>query len=447
MATSETGNPGRSIDPAPDPKPVGVPPPLPPPLPSAPKRISFRSLPVLLLVAAAAAVGVVGTAKIFSPPQRADTTRKPSRTSRAPVRTETVSGSGVTHSNDRIAQGPWSIHIAKVDRSRKDLTYFAPLATGKVLGVNRISQQASSVPPELGRAIAGVNGDFYERDSRTYAGDPRGLQILNGELVSDTSTVCVWFDGENNPHVDEVKGDFKITWPDGTQTAFGLNKQRQPNFAVLYTPTYGPSTRATGGRDLILEKEGDGPWLPLPPGETLRAKIRAVEGSADTPLPPDCMILSLGPILLPKLPVVTAGASLVISTATVPSLKGIKTAIGGGPALVKDGKSQVPRSPSRGTSHYSERSKYERHPRSAIGWDSDYFYLLTVDGRQPDLSVGMTLAELGEYMAKLGCQEGMNLDGGVSAAMWMDGRIVSDPCQGERSVANSIFVIRKPVEP
>ena len=30
----------------------------------------------------------------------------------------------------------------------------------------------------------------------------------------------------------------------------------------LYTPTYGPSTRANGQREIILEKSGEGPWLP-----------------------------------------------------------------------------------------------------------------------------------------------------------------------------------------
>ena len=112
---------------------------------------------------------------------------------------------GVTHRHDRVAGVPWSIHIVKVDRTRKDIAFHAPLATGTVLGVSLISEQAQAVSPDIGRAIAGVNGDFYERDNATYAGDPRGLQIINGELVSSTSTAAVWFDAQNNPHVDDVK--------------------------------------------------------------------------------------------------------------------------------------------------------------------------------------------------------------------------------------------------
>ena len=59
---------------------------------------------------------------------------------------------GVTHRNDRVASAPWSIHIVKVDRTRQDLAFYAPLATGTVLGVNLISEQARDIPPAMGRA-------------------------------------------------------------------------------------------------------------------------------------------------------------------------------------------------------------------------------------------------------------------------------------------------------
>jgi hypothetical protein len=333
----------------------------------------------------------------------------------------------------------------KVDRSRKDLTFFAALATGQVLGVSRISEQARSIPPEIGRAIAGVNGDFYERDSPIYAGDPRGLQIVKGELISSTSTVCIWFDADGNPHLDDVKDAFSVTWPDGRKTPFKLNEQRRGRLMVLYTPTYGPSTRINGGRDLVLEKEGTGPWLPLQAGKTYRAKVREVRASADTRLPADAMVLSMGSLAFPTVPEVEPGAILEISTPLTPELMGCQTAIAGGPALIKDGKAFSLKAPPEGDrSGYSERSKYERHPRSAVGWNATHLYLVTVDGRQPGLSVGMTLAELAEYLVNLGCTDGMNFDGGASACMWMSGEIINNPCQGERPIANSLMVVRKP---
>jgi exopolysaccharide biosynthesis protein len=92
---------------------------------------------------------------------------------------------------------------------------------------------------------------------------------------------------------------------------------------------------------------------------------------------------------------------------------------------------------------YSQRSKYERHPRSAIGWSPTHFYFVVVDGRQPSLSMGMKLAELAQYMAKLGCTDAMNLDGGKSSQLWFNGQIVNSPCQNEDTVANSLLLVRK----
>lgn len=94
---------------------------------------------------------------------------------------------------------------------------------------------------------------------------------------------------------------------------------------------------------------------------------------------------------------------------------------------------------------YATSSMFDRHPRAAVGWSKTHFYLVEVDGRQGDLSVGMTLAELGDYMAKLGCEEAINLDGGASATCWYRGRVVNSPCNGsERTIANGLVVVRKP---
>jgi hypothetical protein len=352
---------------------------------------------------------------------------------------------GLSYTNVKVASEPWSIHVLKIDRAQKDLTFYSAHARGRVLGVSLLADQARAVPPEIGRAVGAVNGDFYVRDNPTYGGDPRGLQIVNGDLISGPDTVCVWFDAEGNPHLDEVKGDFNVTWPDGKQTPFGLNQQRRPNQAVLYTPTYGPSTRSPRGRELVLERDGNAPWLPLQAGQAYRARVRDISTNGNTQLASNLVVLSFAPQLLETIPEVTTGAVLQISTATTPDLKGVKTAIAGGPAVIKDGKPFSLKEPPRDARpDYTERSKYERHPRSAVGWSQTHVYFVTVDGRQPGLSVGMRIAELAEFMAKLGCTEAMNLDGGKSSQLWIAGQIVNSPCQGEDTVANSLLVVRKP---
>jgi hypothetical protein len=425
--------------------PPSLPPPLPPPLLS--QRLSHaESKPaaqrsrgrnsawkwILLCLLSATALGVFVTQTIITRAQAQVSVPRAGRTE-----------PGVRHWNDRIENVPWSVHIVEIDRSRKDLDFHASIATGKVLGVSRISDMARVFPRERGKPIAIVNGDFYERDNRTYAGDPRGLQIVDGELVSGPDTAAVWFDVTGKPQLGDVRDEFAILWPGGQKTRFFLNKQRSANTAVLYTPTYGDATRVGGGRDLILEKSGAGPWLPLKANETYKAKVREISTAGNTKLAPDILVVSIGGALLSKVPEVQPGTIIELSTQLTPDLKGVRTAIAGGPAVVVNGKPFSDRE-RNGGGGYREGSKFERHPRSAIGWNDEKIFLITVDGRQPGLSVGMTLAEMGEYMAKkLKCTDGMNFDGGASASLWMSGSIVSDPCQGERSVANGLLVYRK----
>jgi exopolysaccharide biosynthesis protein len=357
---------------------------------------------------------------------------------------------GLSYTNVKVASEPWSIHVLKIDRSQKDLTFASAHAGNKVLGVSLLREQAAALPRELGRAIAAVNGDFYMRDNPSYAGDPRGLQIVNGELISSPDTVCVWFDPDGNPHLDEVKNDFQITWPDGRKTSVALNQQRAgppilpPNVGILFTPTYGISTKVRASRELILEKDGEGPWLPLQIGETYRARVREISTNGNARVAANTMVFTLPPQPT-GLPDPAPGAVLQISTATIPDLKGVKAAIGGGPAIIQNGNAfSVMTPPPAVARDYAQRSKYERHPRSAVGWSPSHVYFVTVDGRQPGLSVGMKLAELAHFMAGLGCTEAMNLDGGKSAQLWFNGRLLNSAQMGEDTVANSLLVVRKP---
>jgi len=94
----------------------------------------------------------------------------------------------------------------------------------------------------------------------------------------------------------------------------------------------------------------------------------------------------------------------------------------------------------------------ELHPRSAIGYSRNgrYVYLVVVDGRQPLYSDGITLAGLAELMVSLGAQYAMNLDGGGSSTLVVEGsdgepRILNSPIDNyipgrERPVANHLGI-------
>lgn len=84
----------------------------------------------------------------------------------------------------------------------------------------------------------------------------------------------------------------------------------------------------------------------------------------------------------------------------------------------------------------------DRHPRTALGIDATgrWLLLVVVDGRQPDVSIGMTAEELAQVMLRQGCSRAFNLDGGGSSVMMItpalskDLRIVNTP-----STTNFLF--------
>ena len=68
-----------------------------------------------------------------------------------------------------------------------------------------------------------------------------------------------------------------------------------------------------------------------------------------------------------------------------------------------------------------------RNPRTAIGYTEDNtLIMLTADGRE-GASVGLTLFELANLMKEFGCKNAMNLDGGGSTVMYINGEVVNKP--------------------
>jgi exopolysaccharide biosynthesis protein len=85
-----------------------------------------------------------------------------------------------------------------------------------------------------------------------------------------------------------------------------------------------------------------------------------------------------------------------------------------------------------------------RHPRTMFGVDRDgYAWLVTVDGRQPDASAGMTLLELQRLAKRIGLTDALNLDGGGSTTMVIAGTIVNQPSDptGARTVSDVLLVV------
>ncbi|HEX5222152.1 MAG TPA: phosphodiester glycosidase family protein [Verrucomicrobiae bacterium] len=339
----------------------------------------------------------------------------------------------ITYTNDVDPELPLSVHVVRVDYAHPDVRFCTTLGGGSTMGMGIVSDQIKSLSPTLGQPLAAVNGDFYDK-SKDYPVRPRDVQIRQGELVTQPAGhSSFWIDAHGRPQMANIQSRFRVVWPDGKTTRFGLNVPRQDDAAVVYTAALGGSTRTKGGVEYVLEPtQADG--LPLRVGRGHEMRVRAVHTAGNHALDTQTVVLSIGPALASTVPALAAGATLHLITETVPDMSGSEVAIGGGPALLEDGKPME-----------WKGWVQVRHPRTALGWNQRYLYLVQVDGRQLDVSLGMTFPELAAYMLKLGCTEAMNFDGGGSATMWAFGSVQNSPSEGqERPSPNSLVVVKKP---
>ena len=122
---------------------------------------------------------------------------------------------------------------------------------------------------------------------------------------------------------------------------------------------------------------------------------------------------------------------------TNPDWNDVNHILSGGPYLVKEGEVFVDMTAEKLSSVGG------RNPRTAIGYTIDNnLILLTADGRE-GASIGLTLNELAYLMKQLGCVNAMNLDGGGSTVMYVNGRVVNKPAvQGGIPLSHTL-VIRK----
>lgn len=93
-------------------------------------------------------------------------------------------------------------------------------------------------------------------------------------------------------------------------------------------------------------------------------------------------------------------------------------------------------------------SSEDRHPRSIIGTDSDgSIYFAVADGRSYDVFggfkkiIGFTYTELSEILLEQGLTDALNLDGGGSSNLILDGKRVSmrkitDPSKNSEEILN-----------
>ncbi len=187
-----------------------------------------------------------------------------------------------------------------------------------------------------------------------------------------------------------------------------VNRTRGSDQVVLFTPRWAGSTRTSaGGDEAIL---GGGP-------ASLGADVPVVPrewrgGAGSTPVPDDGMVLSAqgaGSARLRAFWSVAADPQVISRTVMLQprSEQPVEESVGGHPVLLAGGRTLI----STSTDPFAT----SRQPRTMVGWNgSGDLWLVTVDGRQPGFSQGVSLTEGADLLRQLGATDGFNLDGGGS---------------------------------
>jgi len=245
--------------------------------------------------------------------------------------------------------------------------------------------------------------------------------------------------------------------------------RRDPNYSIYVVKIDLRDPRVSvhvsrGGAD----PDGDGPWLTtlLPPSEIaarehydigingdffvaidtrdvegrktgyVRGKFARPEGTAMT----DGQLWHRPTKAAPYLEITSDNtAKLVMAQPNDPIDPSARQIVGGGQIIERHHQAIV----------YTNKFALTRNPRTAVGIakNGTQLILLVLDGRQPKLSIGMTLSELADQMIAVGCDEAINLDGGGSTTLvYRDPadhqlKIMNSPSDGkERSVADILGV-------
>jgi exopolysaccharide biosynthesis protein len=335
------------------------------------------------------------------------------------------------YKSEKEATGPWFINMLRIDLSRARLRMVHAL--DEAVGLETVSSLATRYG-----ALAAINSGYF-RTTGTYRGDSVGVEVLNGKLLSEPynirAAIGLIEKGEKQELIfGHLKFDGEIVA--GRQTKHpidGLNRPRGDNEFIVFTPEFHRTTLSDpNGLELIVRR-----------GRIVER--RDLKGSSL--IPSDGFVISAsGTAREWALKNLRGGAQVKLNlnlspveTEQADNWKQATGVIGGGPQLIKNGRVEITNTAEKILPSFVS----DGHPRTAIAkLKSGQILLVTVDGRQPGESVGMSLTMLADLLLEFGAVEAINLDGGGSTTMVIKNKLVNKPSDatGERPVSDAILV-------
>jgi hypothetical protein len=121
----------------------------------------------------------------------------------------------------------------------------------------------------------------------------------------------------------------------------------------------------------------------------------------------------------------------------------MQTAVGGGPVLIQNGEIKITNNEELKFS--SKSGLTDKHPRTCMGYTKDgLFVVMVIQGRMKGIAEGVNLVQEAQLLKDVGCWEALNLDGGGSSCLLVNGKETIQPSdkEGQRTVP-AVFMIQQ----
>jgi hypothetical protein len=357
--------------------------------------------------------------------------------------------------------GPFVVHVLEVDPDEFEGTVEPALATDIVPGRETLTDLA-----ERAGAFAGINASYFvigEADGTP--GDLAGISAVDGELVSEavngrtsllvkphagadvaalTTAVRATVDRSNFPvdGLNREPGEIRSCGGVGGDLPTELPRHdftcTDSDELIVFTEAFGAATVVGAGAEVVVNRMGR------------IVEVRDARGGA---IPPDGMVLSAtGAEAAALTEAAEVGDRVRVTTAISEGSRVVPVAddvgvVNGGPRLVAGGRDQI--------TAFAEgfvwlddpaffyRFGLFRNPRTIAGVTRDgKLLLVAIDGRNFEFSAGASFEEEAGVMRALGAVEAVNLDGGGSTTVVVDGELVNRPSDptGERPIGDALLL-------
>ena len=319
-----------------------------------------------------------------------------------------------------VLPDPISIHVLEIDPEQIHIELC--LGKDKGIGIERIGSMA-----ERKGAFAAINGSFFQM-APPFEGISSGILKYKGEIVFSSQKpngairgAIGWIPGCKFTLIDRLHLHAFMQTSLGVFPIHSINRPKKKENRILYTSLFHSSTLTVAKEKEYLIKDE-------------RIIDQSTKGNS---LIPDNGYIFLCDEELPlQLPVyLYFDYESVFHPEWNFNWNRVPFIVSGTPVLIQDGKI---------VDFYEEKTLTSflicPHPRTAIGIKRDgNWVIVVIDGRSR-VSKGMILQDLAQFLLDRGCFFALNLDGGGSTALYLDGKIKNWPCgshEGQKGSAGT----------